>query len=99
MKNKLLFTTALVAAALTASVSYADDVVYEGNYTDSQFVTTEGEFTIETSLLQACLLLKAAIMFATVSLAPLMAKDTIRVTLLSPVRQISPTAAVSKLVM
>ena len=47
MKNKLLFTTALVAAAMTASVSYADDVVYEGNYTDSQFVTTEGEFTIE----------------------------------------------------
>ena len=47
MKNKLLFTTALVAAAMTASVSYADDVVYEGNYTDSQFVTTEGEFTIK----------------------------------------------------
>lgn len=41
MKNKLLFTTALVAAAMTASVSYADDVVYEGNYSSSETRVTD----------------------------------------------------------
>ena len=48
MKNKLLFTTALVAAALTASVSYADDVVYEGNYSSSETRVTDAadNFTI-----------------------------------------------------
>ena len=50
MKNKLLFTTALVAAALTASVSYADEnKVYEGNYSSSETRVTDaaGKFTIE----------------------------------------------------
>ena len=49
MKNKLLFTTALVAAALTASVSYADDVVYEGNYSSSETRVTDaaGDFIIK----------------------------------------------------
>jgi len=50
MKNKLLFTTALVAAALTASVSYADEnKVYEGNYSSSETRVTDAadEFTIK----------------------------------------------------
>lgn len=49
MKNKLLFTTALVAAAMTASVSYAaENKVYEGNYSSSETRVTDaaGEFTI-----------------------------------------------------
>ena len=49
MKNKLLFTTALVAAAMTASVSYAaENKVYEGNYSSSETRVTDAadEFTI-----------------------------------------------------